>query len=220
MICKAVLFDLIGTTIKEKDNETINNCLLKAFADNHVTADNILLKANRGKDKWEIIKLILHSTHQDTSLKKAIYNSFKKNVEDSIENFSPAEDADEIFNFLSKRSIKIGLGTGLSRDLFEKIVAHVKWDKRLFDYIGISSEIGKSRPHPAMILDLMYTLNIVNPVEVLKVGDTIADIQEGKNANVITAVILSGTQTKEELMKETPDFILNNLNEIKNIIHQ
>ena len=44
MICKAVLFDLIGTTIKEKDNETINNCFLKAFADNHVTADNILLK--------------------------------------------------------------------------------------------------------------------------------------------------------------------------------
>ena len=91
-------------------------------------------------------------------------------------------------------------------------------DKKLFDYIGISSEIGKSRPHPDMIFDLMHKLTIVNPAEVLKVGDTVADIQEGKNAKITTAAILAGTQTKGELVKEKPDFIINNLSEIQNII--
>ena len=220
MICKAVLFDVIGTTVKEKDPETINNCFLKAFADNNVSADIQFFKANRGKDKLELIHLILNCTHQDISLADTIYNSFTINVKNKIENFSRAQDADAIFNFLKQRSIKIGLGTGLSRDLFEKILTQVKWDKKLFDYIGISTEIGKGRPHPDMIFDFMHALKIVNPAEVLKVGDTVADIQEGKNANVITAAILAGTQTKDELMKEDPDFIINSLSEIQVIIGQ
>ena len=220
MICKAVLFDVIGTTVKEKDPETINRCFLKAFTDNKVIADRETLKANRGKDKLAVINLILDNTQQDTSLSNSIYNSFAKNVENEVENFYPATDAGEIFNYLRQRSIKIGLGTGLSRDLFEKILAHVKWDESLFDYIGISTEIGKSRPHPDMIHDFMHTLKITDPTQVFKIGDTVADIQEGKNAKVITGVILAGTQTKEELQKENPDFIFNSLSEIKSIIRQ
>ena len=220
MICKAVLFDVIGTTVKEKDPETINRCFLKAFTDNKVIADRETLKVNRGKDKLAVIHLILDNTQQDTSLSNSIYNSFAKNVENEVENFYLATDAGEIFNYLRQRSIKIGMGTGLSRDLFEKILAHVKWNKNLFDYIGISSEIGKSRPNPDMIFDFMHTLKITEPKQVLKVGDTVADIQEGKNAKVISAVILAGTQTKEELEKENPDFIFNSLSEIKSIIRQ
>ena len=218
MNCKAVLFDVIGITVREKDSNTINNCFLKAFTDNNVSADIDLFKENRGKEKLEIIKMILNSTKQDITLAPIVYNSFTTNVENSIENFSAADDAEEIFAYLTQRSIKIGLGTGLSRNLFEKILAQLKWDKKLFDYIGISSEIGKSRPHPDMIFDLMHKLTIVNPAEVLKVGDTVADIQEGKNAKITTAAILAGTQTKDELVKEKPDFIINNLSEIQNII--
>lgn len=220
MLFKAVLFDVIGTTVKEKDPETINRCFLKAFTDNNVIADRELFKANRGKDKLEIIRLILGTTHQDISLADAIYNSFVMNVENEIENFFPADDAAEIFNYLRQRLIKIGLGTGLSRDLLEKILAHVKWDKSLFDYIGISTEIGKSRPHPDMIFDFMRAIKITDPSQVLKIGDTVADIQEGKNAKAITAAILAGTQTKEDLEKQNPDFIFNNLREIKYIIDQ
>ena len=220
MICKAVLFDVIGTTVKERDPETINRCFLKAFTDNNVIADRETFKANRGKDKLAVIHLILSQTQQDASLANSIYNSFAKNVENEIENFYPATGAEEIFNYLRKRLIIIGLGTGLSRELFEKILAHVKWDKNVFDYLGISAEVGKSRPNPDMIFDFMNTVKIANPTQVLKVGDTVADIQEGKNAKVITAVILAGTQTKEELEKENPDFIFNSLSEIKSIIRQ
>ncbi len=211
MICKAVLFDVIGTIIKEKDPETINHCFLKAFTDNKVTADHALFKSNRGKDKLEVIHLVLGNTQHDINLAHSIYDSFAKNVENEIQNFSPAEDAEEIFNYLRQKSIKIGIGTGLSRYLLEKMLAHVKWDTTLFDYIGISNEIGRGRPHPDMIFDFMHKLKITNPKQVFKIGDTVADIQEGKNANVITVAILAGTQTKEELEKEKPDFIFDNL---------
>ena len=129
MNCKAVLFDLIGTTVREKDSNTINNCFLKAFTDNNVSADIDLFKENGGKEKLEIIKMILNSTKQDLTLAPIVYNSFTTNVENSIENFSAADDAEEIFAYLTQRSIKIGLGTGLSRNLFEKILAQLKWIK-------------------------------------------------------------------------------------------
>ena len=217
MVCKAVLFDLIGTTVKENDPDTINNCFLKAFRDNNVIADKDLFISNRGKDKMEIIRLMLIDSREN-NIADSIYNSFNKNVENNLNNFSAAADAIQVFSYLRRQSIKIGLGTGLSRDLFEKILSHLTWDKELFDYIGIASEIGKSRPHPAMVLDMMHKCNIANPQELLKIGDTVADIQEGKNANVKTAVLLAGTQPAQELINEKPDFIFNDLIEIQNIL--
>jgi len=41
---------------------------------------------------------------------------------------------------------------------------------------------------------------------------------EGKNANVKTAAILSGTQSEELLRNAQPDFMLNNLKELIDII--
>ena len=51
-----------------------------------------------------------------------------------------------------------------------------------------------------------------------KCGDTIADIQEGKNAGVLTAAILSGTQNEREIAQQQPDFIIHSLAELQNIV--
>ncbi len=71
-----------------------------------------------------------------------------------------------------------------------------------------------------MILDMMNKTGVSNPAHFLKVGDTVADIQEGKNANVITAAILSGTQRKEDLEKEKPDFMIRDLSEVERILNK
>ena len=64
----------------------------------------------------------------------------------------------------------------------------------------------------------MGKLDIQNAGEVLKVRDTIADIQEGKNAKAITAVILSSTQPKEILLQENLDIVLTSLLGIKKVV--
>ena len=61
-------------------------------------------------------------------------------------------------------------------------------------------------------------LKISETKEILKIGDTIADIQEGKNAKVLTAVLLSGTQSEKDLIDQEPEFVLNKLMDIKNCI--
>jgi phosphonatase-like hydrolase len=215
---KAVLFDVIGTTVRESDPGTIMNCFEKAFRDHQIPFDHDLIITNRGKDKMEMIGMVLKKHNLPLSSAADVYNSFSSNVANHLSNFVADEAADSIFSYLKGQGVKVGLGTGLSKDLFEKIFNHLKWASGSFDYIGISPEIGHSRPHPAMILDMMSKLKISDARTFLKVGDTVSDIEEGKNAGVRTAAILAGTQSPEALEKAKPDFILSSLSDMKRIL--
>ena len=215
---EVILFDFIGTIVKEENNEIVNNCFAKAFADNKVSIDISFLKKERGKDKKVIIKNVLHNLLLSRVLLDNIYLTFKKNILNNINKFTENDEATNIFLYLKAKSIKICIGTGLERDIFESIFQHLKWDNSLFDYIGIANEIGRSRPFPDMIFDMMNKINITDTNKILKVGDTVADIQEGKNAKVLTAAILSGTHPESILLKEKPDFILTTLFDLKKII--
>jgi len=218
MIIKAVLFDMIGTTVKENDPGLISNCFLDAFNDNNILIHGDLIKKNRGKDKNEMIETLLTELNYPLNLSKPILDSFTKNIENNLDNFSENKGFREIIEFLIQRDIKIGLATGFTRNLFEKIFRHLNWNEDWFNYIGIAEETGRGRPSPEGIFDMMNKLNINNS-EFLKVGDTIADIREGKNANVYTLAILSGTQDEKEILNQQPDFVIRSLIEIKEIIN-
>jgi len=215
---KAVLFDLIGTTVTEDDPNTIMSCFEKAFTDHNIVFDPGLIGANRGRDKLEMIELVIRKEGLPLSHTAKVYNSFKANFSACIDNFSVGAETLEVMNLLKQRKIKIGLGTGLPRDLFEKIVEHLNWRHDLFDFIGIGNEMGRPRPYPDMIYAMMDKIQLVNRSEFLKVGDTVADVEEGKNAGVMTAALLAGTQSEEDLKKANPDFVLSTLTDLKKII--
>ena len=217
MPLKAVLFDFIGTTVIEKIPGTIAGCFEKTFQEYAIKVTSTFIQENRGRNKREVIQLAVNAQIQPDKLVDQILNSFERNIEESLTNFSAAPGSIDIFMKLRQTEIKIGLGTGLTRNSFEMILHHLKWNKKDFDYTATSEEIGKGRPHPDMIFDMMKKLHISHPKEILKVGDTVSDIQEGKNAGVMTAVILSGTHSKEALEKEKPDFVLSGVPDLLNL---
>lgn len=214
---KAVFFDLVGTTVIEKPG-TIIGCFEDAFRTNNVKIDNEFLQSHRGRGKKEIIKSLLSSRGipEETTLR--VYDDFRSNVESRIGDFSSAHGTKELFSLVKSLNMKLGIGTGLPRSIFELISLQLGWDESKFDYIGIAEEIGSGRPDPAMINNMMKKLDIIESKELLKVGDTAADIQEGKNAGVRTAVVLSGTQDSGMLRNEKPDYVLESLTDIKKII--
>ena len=69
-----------------------------------------------------------------------------------------------------------------------------------------------------MIQLAMNKFNIENPKSVIKVGDSIIDIEEGKNANCgLTIGITTGAHTQQQLLSANPDFIINNLIELQQL---
>jgi phosphonatase-like hydrolase len=220
MAIKAVLFDFIGTTIVEKENNTIHNCFEMAFRQHGVSLEGKDLQRSRGKNKKEIVHEILKFRgREDEPLEERIYSAFKKNLEKASQNFALNDGVTELFHFLRKKQIKIGLGTALPGDQFQNIYEHIPWKGDWFDYIGTGSQVVRTRPHPDMIFAMMSSQKITQKTSVIKVGDTVADIEEGKNAGVLTAGILSGTQSKQELAAANPDFLIHHLRELEKIIN-
>lgn len=219
MEVKAVLFDLIGTTVKEKDPSTVERCLQKAFADYNISLRPELIRGQRGKSKREMISTLLLSLKAPLHLTSDILARFKVHFQSQLHNFDTNEGLEDLLQFLQSNGIKTGIGTGLTSDLLQTIFDHLRWDKSSFDYIGTASEAGRGRPHPDMINHMLSALGLT-PGELLKVGDTVADIQEGKNAGVLTAVLLAGTQDEVELIRQHPNFILHSLTELVEILRK
>jgi HAD superfamily hydrolase (TIGR01549 family) len=217
MTFKAILFDMIGTTVKEQDPMFINNCFIKAFGEHKIDISRELVLTHRGKDKNQAVSEILATLDYPDQFRDPIMQRFRRNIEKGIHNFSAADRARDVFGFLKAKGVKIGIGSGLPRETFDMVFRHLQWDAIPFDYIGITEEVGRGRPYPDMILDMMKKLRL-SARELLKVGDTVADIQEGKNAGVKTVVVLAGTQPEELLRKEKPDYVVRRLDELREIV--
>jgi phosphoglycolate phosphatase-like HAD superfamily hydrolase len=70
-----------------------------------------------------------------------------------------------------------------------------------------------------MIRELMNRAGVEDPSTVLKVGDTEADINEGRNTKCgLVVAVTTGAFTREELEPYGPDHIIDNLSELPKLI--
>jgi HAD superfamily hydrolase (TIGR01549 family) len=119
------------------------------------------------------------------------------------------EGASETFAFLQRRRIRVAIGSGLPHALAESLAVRLGWlEKRLVDFVTSAEAAGAGRPDPAMIRSAMAHAGVADPRTVLKVGDTVVDIEEGRNAGAWTAAVLTGSQPRSLLESAGPDFIL------------
>lgn len=213
---QGILFDVIGTTVMEKNSETIVNCFTEAFAVNGIFITKDRIQPHRGKDKMLMIDSILGQQGHNLP-PSTIYLEFRKQFIKNLNEFTLAAGADEVFQQLKGKGIMIGLGSGLSKDLFNLLYDHLNLHTYSFDYTCVSEEVGRPRPYPDMILHMIDRLSL-DSKSFLKVGDTLADIEEGKNAGVRTAVILTGTQSAERLIAAKPDYALQCIVEVMAIV--
>jgi phosphoglycolate phosphatase-like HAD superfamily hydrolase len=160
-----------------------------------------------------------------------IYALFNESLDGCLASITREHgNASELFGKLRAAGIRVAVGSGFPRHVVHAIARNLKWlaaaegDKhgaRVVDYIGSADDVGgKSRPDPAMILHAMHELGIRDPRAVLKVGDTAVDVQEGKNAGCWTAAVLTGTQTRDTLAKQKPDFIFDSIADLPTILPQ
>lgn len=214
-----ILFDTIGTVIKENSNSssTIIECFIEAFKNKNITLTFQEVNQIRGKSKMAAINELLLLKYHSLKFSHEIYSGFISLLKNRISEFSEQEGATELLYFLKDKNIKIGLGSGLPAEIMLTLCKNLNWTE-MFEYFGSSEKLGKGRPDPIMIFDAMKKLKIINPKNILKVGDTVADIEEGKNAGVYTVAVLTGTQEIQKIQNAKPDFIFENILGIKSII--
>ena len=210
-----VKFDLSGTTVY--DDTGVRDCLYKAAQEYklNTTPDEILL--HMGTNKIHLYQfLIARSQGKKIDIEDfekikdpdtyeeavTVFNRYTQIMIDHYHNeVKEVPGASDTFRWCHDRGIKVATDTGFHRDITEAIMDGLGWVREglvdiSVDVEHIPGEIG--RPAPFMIYYAMTHLNIQSVHEVIKIGDTPADMLEGRNAGCRGIVgVLSGPRPVE-----------------------
>lgn len=157
----------VGTTVDDNINglPLVTQVLIRTFDTVNVTITAEQVNPHRGKNKKQaILDLITTNitlftninTLQDTTRTDAIqqltndlFIKFESILEEYLENLNTEMyGTTAVFTLLKKYNpdIKIGVGSGFSKKVVEKIVANMKWkEKGLIDYIGSAEQVKNMR---------------------------------------------------------------------------
>lgn len=139
-----------------------------------------------------------------------MYVSFEKHLFASLSNFTtPIPGVLDTIKELRESGIKIGSTTGYTQAMMDVVRPGAAAKGYVVDNLVTPDNLPAGRPAPYMIYKNMIDLAIPSVDNVVKVGDTIADIKEGINAKVWSIGIITGSNemgiTEEEYNRRTPD---------------
>jgi phosphoglycolate phosphatase-like HAD superfamily hydrolase len=119
------------------------------------------------------------------------------------------------FQRLHDAGIKVVVSTDLDRQTTRDFLSGVGWeDHELIDMVVTGKDMLQVRPEPDMIFFAMRTLGINNPAQVAKLGDSMLDIEEARNANCGAVIALAtGSHSADELRAAGPTAVVNSLEE-------
>ena len=216
---KMIVFDMAGTTVNE--NNVVYKTLQRAIKEGGVNVNlDQVLEDGAGKEKKNAIQDIVrkYAPGRDDLPIEVIYENFLVLLANAYEHLvvTPVSGAEDVFEQLREKNIRVVLNTGYNRKTAELLLDKLDWEKgQEYDELVTASDVSNTRPQPDMIMEAMRLYGITEPAEVCKVGDSIIDIEEGKNAGCgITVGITTGAHTREKLESAHPDHIIDDIREL------
>ena len=213
---------MAGTTVNE------DNVVYKTLCDSinekgHDVSLQFVLEHGAGKEKHQAIKDILKAKYNDSEFEShSIFENFKTSLNNAYETLDvkPYKGIEELITILKKHHIRVALNTGYNSKIANLLLTKMGWILgNQYDTLITADDVRNGRPEPDMILKAMEKLNVQDASRVLKAGDSVIDIEEGKNAGcAITIGVTTGAQTRKQLESANPTFIMDSLMELKGVI--
>ncbi len=121
----------------------------------------------------------------------------------------------EVLEFYSHRK-RLALATYKIRTATHKILAALNVDRH-FDVVVTADDVQRPKPDAECIDYVLQNLHC-SPDDAILVGDTPTDIRTAKNAGISSCAVLYGIGTRQDLAACSPDFMVENILELKNIV--
>lgn len=231
-----VIMDWAGTAIDYGCFAPLN-AFLRVFGEKGLEITYRQAREPMGLLKIDHIKAILNMPEVNSKFRELykrewntgdvqeMYASFEKHLFASLRDFTdPIPGVIETMEILRSRGIKIGSTTGYTQAMMDVVRPEAEAKGYVTDNLVTPDNLPAGRPAPYMIYRNMIDLAIPSVDQVIKVGDTIADIKEGVNAKVHSIGIVEGSNEmglteaeynalpadrKEELMAEVRNRMFN-----------
>ena len=203
---EAVIFDWAGTTVDYGCFAPVQ-AFVEAFAHYGIEVTMEETRKPMGMLKIEHIRTMLQmerianlwqekygrtATEQDI---QGIYEQFEPKLISILDGYAtPKPYVLDTVKQLCQMGLKIGSTTGYTDKMMEIVVAKAAEQGYAPDcWFSPDSVEGKGRPFPYMLFKNMQQLKISDVRNVVKVGDTVSDIQESVSAGVWSVGVIEGS---------------------------
>lgn len=202
---EAIVLDWAGTTVDYGSRAPII-AFKNAFAHFGIELSEATIRQDVGLDKMTHVRQILQipeiassweSHHPTIPLTKAateVYAQFQVEINQVlVETAQLKPGMADLIKFANTHHVQLATTTGYTQTMLDQILPLVAQQGYTPTY-NITSEqtdhVG--RPQPDMIELAMQKMHITDPTHVIKVGDTVNDILEGKNAGTLSVGVVDG----------------------------
>lgn len=232
---KLVICDLSGTTVE--DDNAVAKCLHQAAQEFGLPVTLEAFQRSIGTNKIHLYQyMIAQSRGEDLTidqLEKKRYPELEAEAMRLFERYTeimiayyetqvrPMPGAEALFDWCHAHGIAVATDTGFHGDVVEAIMRGLQWPARgLIDLaVHVEHTGGVGRPAPFMIFYAMEKLGIQSVHEVLKVGDTPADLLSGYHAGCAGNVgVLSGANDATVLGKYRHTHLLPSVADLPELI--
>lgn len=216
-----VVFDMAGTTVDEQN--LVYRTLQKAVhaAGFPMPLEQVLLLA-AGKEKRQAIIDLLGLGPADGTLIEKTYGEFLLLLDEAYRDAMVVAQPGALATFkaLRQQNVYVVLNTGYNQGTAELLLAKLGWQAGIeYDLLVTASQVQRSRPHPDMIALAQAKLKVADARAVAKVGDSIIDIEEGRNAGCgLVLGITTGAHTRDQLESAHPDAVVDALGELLSLV--
>lgn len=195
-----VVLDMAGTTVH--DGGEVPAAFRSALAAHGVAVTDDELAGVRGASKREVIRTLVTRHQPDAlpSLAEQVYAEFRAALAERYgAGVRAVEGAEDVFDWLRGRGVRIALNTGFDRVITELLLDALDW-RQAVDAVVCGDEVRQGRPAPYLIFRAMETAGAASVHRVMNVGDTELDLRAGWNAGAGWNVgVLSGAHPRERL---------------------
>ena len=192
---KAVIFDWAGTTVDYGCFAPVQG-FIDGFRSIGIEITSEMARRPMGMAKIDHTRAIAAMLPQPISEEQILqaYAAFEETLFANLGEHCDIKDhVTETVAALRERGIKIGSTTGYTSAMMELVLPRAAAEGYAPDFCIAPDQTVKGRPFPYMIWNNLMKFGIAEPREAVKVGDTAADIAEGKNADCWTVGIIMGS---------------------------
>ncbi len=204
----AVIFDWAGTMVDHGSLAPVRT-LQRVFAGRDIALADEVARRDMGIAKRDHIrKLLAEPEVQEEWRHRYPHPATESDIDRLYEEFIPLQMAClldyaqvidgvvPVVEALRARGIRIGGTTGYTRAMLEQLEDAARKQGYGTDRSLCPEDVGAGRPHPFMCYQLAVYLKAAPLSACVKIGDTLSDIEEGRNAGMwAIGVLRTGNMT-------------------------
>ena len=198
----AVVFDWAGTTVDHGSLAPVRT-LQRVFANRDIPLTDDVARRDMGMAKRDHIRNLLAEPEVRAEWQRRYQRlAVESDIDELYQEFIPlqmsclldyAQVIDGVIpvvDTLRSRGIRIGGTTGYTRAMLEPLEIAAREQGYWTDISLCPEDVGAGRPHPFMCYQLAVNLEASPLSACVKIGDTVSDIAEGRNAGMWTVGVL------------------------------